>query len=54
MNRFLSFDVFNPETDDVDSDSSSVTSSDSAGSVISVGDPMWPAFQDRRPTILNR
>ena len=51
--RFLSFEVFNPETDDVDSDSSSVSSSDSAGSVISVGDPMWPAFQDRRQTILN-
>ena len=51
--RLLSFEVFNPETDDIDSDSSSESSSDSAGSVISVGDPMWPAFQDRRQTILS-
>lgn len=51
--QFFSFDVFNPETDDIDSDSSSESSSDSAGSVISVGDPMWPAFQDRRQTILS-
>ena len=61
--RLLSFDVFNPETDDVDSDSdldedsssseSSSSSTNSAGSVISVGDPMWPAFQDRRQTILS-
>lgn len=64
-----SFEVFNPETDDVDSDSdhdredeeddrslnseSSSSSTNSAGSVISVGDPMWPAFQDRRQTILS-
>lgn len=59
--RLLSFDVFNPETDDIDSDSDldgdssseSSSSSNSAGSVISVGDPMWPAFQDRRQTILS-
>jgi len=67
QNRLLSFDVFNPETDDVDSDSDredddegdrsisseSSSTSNSAGSVISVGDPMWPAFQDRRQTILS-
>ena len=78
--RLYCFDVFNPETDDLDSDSecsddneddieeeeeeeeeeedeaaavSSSSSSSSAGSVISVGDPMWPAFQDRRQTILS-
>lgn len=60
--RLLSFEVFNPETDDMDSDSdcgdngsttSESSSSNSAGSVISVGDPMWPAFQDRRQTILS-
>ena len=68
--RLYCLDVFNPETDDLDSDSeyeeeeddpvadddavsSSSSSSNSAGSVISVGDPMWPAFQDRRQTILS-
>lgn len=62
IHQLLQFDVFNPETDDVDSDSEcgdsdnsseSTSSSNSAGSVISVGDPMWPAFQDRRQTILS-
>lgn len=62
VHRLLSFEVFNPETDDMDSDSdcgdnssttSESSSSNSAGSVISVGDPMWPAFQDRRQTILS-
>lgn len=62
VHRILSFEVFNPETDDMDSDSdcgdggsttSESSSSNSAGSVISVGDPMWPAFQDRRQTILS-
>ena len=59
VHRLLSFEVFNPETDDIDSDSdcgsstSESSSSNSAGSVISVGDPMWPAFQDRRQTILS-
>jgi hypothetical protein len=34
--RLLSLELFNPETDDVDSDSSGVSSPDSVSSVISV------------------
>lgn len=34
--KLMSLDLFNPETDDMDSDSSGVSSPDSVGSVISV------------------
>lgn len=34
--RLLSLEIFNPETDDMDSDSSGLSSPDSVGSVISI------------------
>ncbi|KAK4328808.1 hypothetical protein Pmani_000804 [Petrolisthes manimaculis] len=41
--RFLTFDVFNPETDDLDSDSSASSSPNSGSSVIERG---WPTERD--------
>ena len=45
--RLLSLELFNPETDDLDSDSSGLSSPESVGSVISV-------ISDERFTILNK
>ncbi|XP_063229163.1 LOW QUALITY PROTEIN: uncharacterized protein LOC134534610 [Bacillus rossius redtenbacheri] len=43
--RLLSLELFNPETDDMDSDSSGVSSPDSVGSVVSVlGDARFTAY----------
>lgn len=36
ITKLMSLELFNPETDDMDSDSSGVSSPDSVGSVISV------------------
>lgn len=41
--RFLTFEVFNPETDDLDSDSSASSSPNSGSSVIERG---WPTERD--------
>ncbi|XP_046395704.1 uncharacterized protein LOC124162967 [Ischnura elegans] len=44
--RLLSLELFNPETDDLDSDSSGVSSPDSVGSVISVLNDEAPSLTD--------
>lgn len=47
--RLMSLELFNPETDDMDSDSSGVSSPDSVGSVISVlNDDDHPAAQGKK------
>ena len=43
MPRFLTFEVFNPETDDLDSDSSPSSSPNSGSSVIESG---WPTEKE--------
>lgn len=47
--RLMSLELFNPETDDMDSDSSGVSSPDSVGSVISVlNDDDHPVTQGKQ------